>query len=244
MKREELKAKGLTDEQIDFIMAENGKDINASKAAADKAQQDLKAEQERAKGLQAQIDSRDKDIKDLQDKAKDNEGISQQLTQLQEKYTRETQDLQKRLADQQADFAIEKAFASVPFASNLAKRAAIADFRAKGYKLNDKGEFSEAESFIANLKKEDPAAFKEEKEKDGGKDPDNQGNAGNQPGHSIGNGNAWLGISQANPANLPRFTGQMTNQGGTASGAVNGAGQVTPFGLNLNFVRKPPEPGK
>lgn len=31
MKREDLKAKGLTDEQIDFIMAENGKDIEAGK---------------------------------------------------------------------------------------------------------------------------------------------------------------------------------------------------------------------
>ena len=32
MKTEDLKAQGLTDEQIKFIMAENGKDINAEKA--------------------------------------------------------------------------------------------------------------------------------------------------------------------------------------------------------------------
>ena len=32
MKREELKAKGFTDEQIEYIMGENGKDINAAKA--------------------------------------------------------------------------------------------------------------------------------------------------------------------------------------------------------------------
>lgn len=31
MKREELKAKGLTDEQIEFVMAENGRDVEAQK---------------------------------------------------------------------------------------------------------------------------------------------------------------------------------------------------------------------
>ena len=36
MKTEELKAKGLTEEQISFVMAENGKDIK-------KAKDDLKA---------------------------------------------------------------------------------------------------------------------------------------------------------------------------------------------------------
>lgn len=241
MKREELKAKGLTDEQIDFIMSENGKDINAVKAMADKAAEDLKAEQERAKGLQDQIEARDKDIKDLQDAAKGNENISQQLTQLQEKYTKDTQDLQKRLDDQRADFAIEKAFSHVPFASNLARRAAIADFRAKGYKLNEKGEFSEAESFIANLRKEDPAAFMPEKKDENGSD---SGSGTGQPGHTIGNGNAWLGNGQNAPSSLPRFTNQMSNQG-AAGTQPTGTGQGNaPFGLALNFVRKPPEQGK
>ena len=31
MKREDLKKQGLTDEQIDFVMAENGKDIEKYK---------------------------------------------------------------------------------------------------------------------------------------------------------------------------------------------------------------------
>ena len=37
MKREDLKAKGLTDEQIDFVMGENGKDIEKIKVTADTA---------------------------------------------------------------------------------------------------------------------------------------------------------------------------------------------------------------
>ena len=248
MKREELKAKGLTDEQIDFVMAENGKDINTSKSQAEKAAQDLKAAQEQAKGLQDQIDARDKDIKDLQEKAKGNEGISQQLAQLQERYTKDTQDLQKRLDDQRADFAMEKAFSNIPFASSLARKAAIADFKAKGYKLNEKGEYAEAEMFIANLKKEDPAAFKPDdsgKGKDDGKD-NGQGNGRGNGAKTVGNGNAWVGPDAANgAAGLPRFTGQMTNnQGGSNAGSAanNGAGAhggVNTNGFAFTFVRDP-----
>lgn len=248
MTREELKAKGLSDEQIDFVMAENGKDINKSKASADAAQEQLKQAQEQVKGLQEQLTQRDADIKSLQETAKGNEGMSAKLSELQTKYEADTKALQKKLEDQQTDFAIEKAFADVPFASALAKRAAIADFRAKGYKVGQDGTFSEAASFIDALKKEDPAAFKTEGSDQGGKggDDGNQGgnNGGAENGHSFANGNAWIGGGAAqgnNPGGgaqgqqQPRFTGQMSNQG-QQGGAANG-------GMNLAFtyVRKPPE---
>lgn len=42
MKTENLKAKGLTDEQIAYVMAENGKDVNALKGEISKLQTDLK----------------------------------------------------------------------------------------------------------------------------------------------------------------------------------------------------------
>lgn len=45
MKTEDLQAKGLTEEQISFVMAENGKDINREKQRAD----DLKAQLDTAK---------------------------------------------------------------------------------------------------------------------------------------------------------------------------------------------------
>lgn len=105
MTREELKAKGLSDEQIDFVMAENGKDINKSKASADAAQEQLKQAQEQAKGLQEQLTQRDADIKSLQETAKGNEGMSAKLSELQTKYEADTKALQKKLDDQQTDFA-------------------------------------------------------------------------------------------------------------------------------------------
>ncbi len=241
MKREELKAKGFSDEQIEYLMAENGKDINAAKAAADVANEALKQAQEKSAGLEQQIAARDRDIQTLRDEVKGNTDLTQKLTDLQTKYDHDTKDLQKRLEDQRTDFAVERAFAEIPFASQLAKRAAIADFRSKGYKPTDKGTFAEAEAYIANLKKEDPAAFKPESNGDNGNQ--NNPNAGDNPqgGHAFANGNAYLGSGQLpQNANLPRFTSQMTNHG-QPGGPGNGA---APMGLALNFVRKPPEMGK
>jgi len=63
MKTEDLQAKGLSQEQIDFVMAENGKDVNAIKAERDgyktqldTAQASLKAmEGVDAAGLQTKV---------------------------------------------------------------------------------------------------------------------------------------------------------------------------------------------
>lgn len=232
MKREELKAKGLTDEQIEFVMGENGKDINAAKADLTDVQAKLNQATTQVTTMQQQLADRDKDIQTLKDAAKDNEGVSQKLTDLQAKYDADTKALEKKLEDQRIETAIDKAFADVPFASNLAKRAAIADFKAKGYKLADDGTFTEAASFIEALKKDDPAAFKTENHEDG-----NDGNNGGTGGQPVGNGNTWVGGQQN--GTQPRFTQQMTGQqAGTAPAGQNGN---APIGLALNYVRKPPE---
>ena len=236
MKREDLKAKGLSDEVIDFIMTENGKDINAAKGDAAAIQTKLDQANTQVQGLQQQLADRDKDIQTLKDAAKDNEGINQKLTDLQAKYDADTKSLQKKLDDQRIETAIDKAFADVPFASNLARKAAIADFKAKGYKLTEAGTFSEAPSFIEALKKDDPAAFKTES-KDEHKDENNKDNPSG--GHPFGDGNSWVNDPQGE--NLPRFTHQMTNQQGGANPLSGGQNQ--PMGLSFNFVRKPPENG-
>ena len=71
MKTEDLQAKGLTQEQIDFVMAEYGKDLNAVKAERDgyrsqldTAQTSLKAmEGIDAAGLQTKVSDLTKQIK-------------------------------------------------------------------------------------------------------------------------------------------------------------------------------------
>ena len=65
MKREELKEHGLSEEQINFVMAQNGKDVNALN---DKIN-GLTSERD---GLQKQIDDRDEQLTTLKKSAKDN----------------------------------------------------------------------------------------------------------------------------------------------------------------------------
>lgn len=54
MKREELQAQGLTDEQINFVMAQNGRDIENAKQASGSTE--AANEKARADRLQAQVD--------------------------------------------------------------------------------------------------------------------------------------------------------------------------------------------
>lgn len=56
MKREDLKAKGLSDEQIEFVMQTNGQDIENAKQSA------AATEKARADGLQTQLDTLTTDL--------------------------------------------------------------------------------------------------------------------------------------------------------------------------------------
>lgn len=117
-------------------------------------------------GLKTQISDRDKDIKELKKQTGNSEELNTKLTELQTKYDTDTKALSKQLEDQRVDHAIEKFFSPVPFASELARKAAISEFREKGFKLEG-DKFQGGEEFIASLKKSDPAAFKPEKPPEG-----------------------------------------------------------------------------
>ena len=63
MKREELEARGLTKEQIDFIMTQNGQDIENAKQNA------AATEKARADGLQTQLDTLTADLTSARNEA-------------------------------------------------------------------------------------------------------------------------------------------------------------------------------
>lgn len=196
MKRDFLKQQvpDITDEQITAILNENGNDLADLRNTITQRDQTIQTLTTERDGFKNQLEDRDKDIKELQEKAKGNDDLTKQLGDLQTKYDTDTKELQRKLDDQAANHATEAAFAGVNFASALAKKAAIADFKARGYKLGADGKYAEAESYIAQLKKDDPAAFKAEEEPK--KDP--------EPAPA--------------PQQPPRFTGPMNGQTPPASG--------------------------
>lgn len=102
MKREFLKNMELTDEQINAIMAENGKDVNGLKEQVNS----LTSEKE---GLQSQLTDRDTQLKDLKGKVKDSEELTAEIDQLQKANKEAKEKYEADMAAQQKSFLIDKA---------------------------------------------------------------------------------------------------------------------------------------
>lgn len=217
MKREfleaiEINGAKLPKEVIDSIMDENGKDVQAGKNALAELTR-VSAERD---GLKSQIADRDKDIKSLQKQVGDNADLATQLSNLQAKYDKDTSDLQARISEQSINHATEKFFAQFEFTSELAKKAAIAEFKEQKFKLDEKtGDFLGGKDWVEGLKKTNPGAFKAEPNTDGDK-----GGAGRS-----GNGGN------------PYFVGP-------TGGGASGNDGATPFNFGFSGVRAAPSEQK
>lgn len=159
MKRDFLKATvpGITEEQLKAIMDENGKDIEAG----NKAKEQLAAKDQEITGLKSQITQLNGSIEELKKSAGDNEALKTQITQMQEAHKGEVDKLNGQLAQQAYDHAADAFFAGVKFKSSFAKSAIMADFKSKGYKLED-GKFIGSDGYLEAVKKADPSAFEED----------------------------------------------------------------------------------
>ena len=92
MKREDLKNLGLTDEQIEKVMAEHDKDITNL--------------QEKVSSL---TNERDKQLDRLQKSSKDVDDLNEQIKQLQSDNKKANEEWQNKLATQTKNFKIETA---------------------------------------------------------------------------------------------------------------------------------------
>lgn len=157
MKTEELLEIGLTEEQATKVLAINGKDVERYKKAAETAKTDLTAAQE-------QIIQRDKDIEELKKSAGDVDGIKQQLADLQAKYTTETEQYQKQIAERDYADAVNRAIAEkgVKFSSKAAEKAFISDLNAKRLTIKE-GVLEGFEDYLKAQQDSDPTAFQSDK---------------------------------------------------------------------------------
>ena len=176
MKKDELTALGLTDEQADKVLALNGRDIEKHKKAAE----DAKAE---TATLQKQLDDRDKDLETLKASAEDAEKVKQQLGELQTKYNDETAAYQKQIEDRDYSDALTAAFQSekVLFTSKGAEKAIRSELMANRLALKD-GKLEGFADRIKSMKDSDPDAFQGDKPAPNFAGP--TGNAGTPAGMS------------------------------------------------------------
>lgn len=142
MKTEDLKAQGLTEEQIAYVMAENGKDITREKNKAESMQTQLNAANEKLAGF---------------------EGVN--VDDLNSKVTTAEQ----QVAALQAELAAEKASAAVRLGLIQAKAVDVdylsykltEKLRADGKtaELDESGKIKDWDSLLEGLQKQFPAQF-------------------------------------------------------------------------------------
>ncbi|MEK4922018.1 phage scaffolding protein [Cytobacillus sp. FSL R5-0569] len=105
MNREDLKALGLTEEQIEKVMASHGKVINPLKSEADRVK-DLENE---ITTYKQQIADRDTQLVDLSRKVGDNKDLQNQIKDLQKANADAKEESDSKLAAQRKEFKLELA---------------------------------------------------------------------------------------------------------------------------------------
>ena len=171
--REKLLKIGLSNEQMEKIIALHGADIEELKAKSDELINSKTEELKKAnESLQSQIAERDKDLKTLKKQAGDNEELTNQFKELQSKYKQDTDNLTKELQQTKLNSAVDSALGKAKVRNTKAAKALL---NMDEVKLNDKGELEGLDDQISSLQKTDGYLFDQ-----GNKEPyQPQGGGGN-----------------------------------------------------------------
>ena len=114
MKREELRALGLTQEQIEKVMSEHGKSLTEVNAK-------LSAAEESKKALETQLAARDKDIKELKKGSEDNAELTKKYEELESKYKQEKADYEQQIKDTNLNHAVDLALSGKVHDTNIVR---------------------------------------------------------------------------------------------------------------------------
>lgn len=143
MKREDLKEFNLSDEQVQKIMDLHGADLERQKQSITTLTAERDAAREQLGEANKKLEGYDPDWK------------------------QKAADAQKAADDKvkalQADHAAETAAAGLKFSSTSAKKAFLADLKAKGLALQDDGKLLGFDDFVKEYKGTDPNAFAPDK---------------------------------------------------------------------------------
>lgn len=175
------------------------------------------ASQTELAGVKDQLTEANKTIKSYKDM--DIDTIKQSAADWETKYNTDTKALQDKLTAQERSHKQELYFTGVKFASKAAKTGVIADFEKQNFELKD-GVFVGADSWLAQMKKDDPASFVAEKEEE---EPDQDPKGSGQQGTG---------------RRSPSFMSS------TSSGSGQSGNQMTDFGFHFTGVRPIPEGNK
>lgn len=154
MKTEELQAKGLTEEQIAFVMAENGKDIKKLQKENEALTADRDSLKERAETAEGTL----KKFEGI-----DPEAIQKEITKWKQKAETAEKDYAEKLAQRDFEYALKEEIGNYKFTSEAAKRAVMAEIRESGLKCKD-GKILGLCDLIDQIKQKDASAFVDEQQ--------------------------------------------------------------------------------
>ena len=150
MKTEELKAQGLTEEQISFVMAENGKDLKKLQKENDNLSADRDTWKEKAEAAETTL----KGFEGV-----DLETMQKELSDWKQKATEAEKKAQEQIYERDFADALKTEFEGIKFSSEAAKRAIMAEVKEAGLKLKD-GKILGLNDLISQMK--DASAFIDE----------------------------------------------------------------------------------
>jgi hypothetical protein len=114
------------------------------------------AKETELKGVRTQLDEAKTTIQSYKDM--DIDGIKQSAKDWEEKYTRDTADLQKKLADQETEFAARTYLGGFRFANDLVRDQVFTQFMAKQF-VREGEKFLGADDFMKEMQTKYPTAF-------------------------------------------------------------------------------------
>lgn len=149
MKTEELKAQGLTEEQISFVMAENGKDLKKLQKENDNLSADRDTWKEKAEAAETTL----KGFEGV-----DLETMQREISDWKQKATEAEKNAQSQLYERDFADALKTEFEGIKFSSEAAKRAIMAEVKEAGLKLKD-GKILGLNDLLSQMKEKDASAF-------------------------------------------------------------------------------------
>lgn len=152
MKTEDLKAKGLTEEQISFVMAENGKDISKLQ----KQNENLTAEKE---NLTKRAEDAETTLKKFE--GIDPEKIQSEIADWKKKAEDAEAEYNKKLYERDFNDKLREELENIKFSSEAAKREVMRQISDAGVKLKD-GKIIGLNDILDQIREKDASAFIDE----------------------------------------------------------------------------------
>lgn len=154
MTYEELEAAIDADPDLNLVNLKEGGYI--SKGKYDRKETELEA-------VKTQLEEANNQIKSFE--GQDIEGIKNKVSEWEKKYQEDTESLKSQMEAQEIAHQRDMYFNNVQFASNAAKIGIMSEFDKQKFQLKD-GVFQGADNWLEEQKKNDPASFVLEEEKE------------------------------------------------------------------------------